>query len=166
VAAPFPWQQPAPAVAPIPYEPGASAPGGADLSDKTVMQTTHPIFRDDADDANVRGRIVVSVPRPQTNNLVSHLFAFLGDPNSDAVRAVVGNLRSRIQRENNNKPLRVGDFINLVHQCAAEVFGPMKGSEIRDKMAALSNSNFNVASSGQLRDDQKLDPSYLLMILR
>jgi hypothetical protein len=160
VAAPFPWQQPAPAVAPIPYEPGASAPGGADLSDKTVMQTTHPIFQD------LRGQIVVSVSGPQTDNLVSHLFASLGDINSGEARAFIARLRSRIQMQSNDQPLRVGDFINFVHDCAAAVFGPIKGSEIRNTVAGLSNNNLNVASSGQLRDDQKLDPSYLLMILR
>ena len=85
VAAPFPWQQPAPAVAPIPYEPGASAHGEADLSDKTVMQTTHPIFQD------LRGQIVVSVSGPQTDNLVSHLFASLGDINSGEARAFIAN---------------------------------------------------------------------------
>jgi hypothetical protein len=158
VAAPFPWQQPAPAVPPIPYEPGASAHGEADLSDKTVMQTTHPIFQD------LRGQIVVSVSGPQTDNLVSHLFASLGDINSGEARAFIAKVRIQIQ--SSDQPLRVGDFINLVHDCAAAVFGPIKGSEIRNTVAGLSNNNLNVASSGQLRDDQKLDPSYLLMILR
>jgi len=160
VAAPFPWQQPAPAVPPIPYEPGASAHGEADLSDKTVMQTTHPIFQD------LRGQIVVSVSGPQTDNLVSHLFASLGDINSGEARAFIARLRSRIQMQSNDQPLRVGDFINFVHDCAAAVFGPIKGSEIRNTVAGLSNNNLNVASSGQLRDDQELNRPYLLMILR
>ena len=52
-------------------------------SDKTVMQITHPIFQD------LRGQIVVSVSGPQTNNLVSHLFASLGDINSGEARAFI-----------------------------------------------------------------------------
>jgi flagellar motor switch protein FliM len=121
------------------------------------MQTGHPIFQD------LRGQIVVSVSRPQTNRLVNHLFASLGDINSGEARAFIASLKLRIQMQSE---LRVGDFINIVHECAAAVFGPIKGSEIRNTVAGLSNNNLNVASSGQLRDDQKLDPSYLLMILR
>jgi hypothetical protein len=157
VAAPFPWQQPAPAVAPVPYEPGAPAPREPDLSDKTVMQTGHPIFQD------LRGQIVASVSGPQTDSLVNHLFASLGDLKSVEARTFIASLRSRIQMQSE---LRVGDFINFVHDCAAAVFGPIKGSEIQNTVAGLSNNNLNVASSGQLRDDQKLDPSYLLVILR
>ena len=95
-AAPVPWQQPAPDVAPIPYEPGAPAPGEPD--EKTVMQTGHPIFQD------LRGQIVVSVSGPQTNSLVNHLFASLGDINSGEARAFIASLKSRIQMQSNDQP--------------------------------------------------------------
>jgi hypothetical protein len=121
-----------PAVAPIPDERRASAPSEADLPEPTVTQAAHPIFVG----TDVRGH-------------------------------VIGGGAS-LEAQADNEPLRVGDFLALVGRYANQDFGLVKGADIARTMAGLStnNSNGNAVSSGQLRDDNRLDVSYLLSLLQ
>jgi hypothetical protein len=154
-----------PAVAPIPDERRASAPSEADLPEPTVTQAAHPIFVG----TDVRGHVIGGgASLENTDNLIKRLFASIGDKHSPQAEAFIGKLRTRLQAQADNEPLRVGDFLALVGRYANQDFGLVKGADIARTMAGLStnNSNGNAVSSGQLRDDNRLDVSYLLSLLQ
>jgi hypothetical protein len=154
-----------PAVAPIPDERRASAPSEADLPEPTVTQAAHPIFVG----TDVRGHVIGGgASLENTDNLIKRLFASIGDKHSPQAEAFIGKLRTRLQAQADNEPLRVGDFLALFGRYANQDFGLVKGADIARTMAGLStnNSNGNAVSSGQLRDDNRLDVSYLLSLLQ
>ncbi|MGB6351826.1 MAG: hypothetical protein WBG10_17550 [Pseudolabrys sp.] len=159
VVTPFPWEHPA--VGPIPDEPGAPAQGEADI--------VRPILEDDPKTIieDVRGHVVVVVSREKTDNLVEHLFTSLGDKNSPQAKTLIGKLSTRIQGfERDNQKLTVKDFLTFVKEYANEAFDPATAGRIVHTMEQLSTNDPNVVSSERLRDDNELNRSYLLTILR
>ena len=151
-----------PVVTPVMHEPDAPTQGEGDLPAQTVVGA-HPIFGE----TDLRGHIVVG--RQSTDDLIKRLFASIGNKHSSEAKAFIGKLRTRLQaRQTENEPLTVGDFLGLVGRYANQEFDLKKGAEIATTMAGLSTNNpVNAVSSGQqLRDDNRLDLSYLLRLLQ
>jgi hypothetical protein len=94
---------------------------------------------------------------------VGHLFASIGDRNSQQAKIFTDKLRTRIQGiQRDNQQLTVGDFLAFVSDYANEAFDPTTAYRIANRMAQFSTNDPNVVSSGRLRDDYQLNTVYLL----
>jgi hypothetical protein len=156
-----------PAVAPIPHEPRAPAPGNTTAHDEP--QTLHGGPQTLRDDPTIiqdaRGHVLVFVKKDRTDDFVGRLFASIGDRNSPQARDFIHTLRTRIESIG-NQSLTVGDFLELVRYYARGAFDRTTADGIANKMAELSTNDPHVVSSERLRDDYRLNTADLLAALK